>query len=120
MTTPQFPITRLRRLRYNPQIRELFAETILSVNDLAMPLFVTFGENVKQEIHSMPGQFRYSIDLLVEKCRVLWEKQIKAVLLFGIPEHKDETGEVACRDSGIVQQAIKAIKRQNSGNADYR
>ncbi|MEZ5105985.1 MAG: porphobilinogen synthase [Draconibacterium sp.] len=112
MTSTQFPITRLRRLRYNPQIRELFAETKLSLNDLAMPLFVTFGTNVKQEISSMPGQYRFSIDLLVEKCKVLWEKQIKAVLLFGIPEHKDETGDVACHNSGIIQQAIVALKKE--------
>lgn len=99
-------------MRYNAQIRELFAETQLSVNDLAMPLFVTFGENVKQEIHSMPGQFRFSVDLLVEKCKTLWEKNIKAILLFGIPEQKDETGDVACHDHGIIQQAIKAIKKE--------
>lgn len=112
MSSPQFPITRLRRMRYNSQVRELFAETQLSVNDLAMPLFVTFGKNVKQEIHSMPGQYRFSVDLLVEKCKVLWEKKIKAVLLFGIPEQKDETGDVACHDHSIVQQAIKAIKKE--------
>lgn len=112
MTSPQFPITRLRRMRYNPQVRELFAETQLSVNDLAMPLFVTYGVNVKQEIQSMPGQYRFSVDLLVEKCKVLWAKKIKAVLLFGIPEQKDQTGDIATHDHSIVQQAIKAIKKE--------
>ena len=99
-------------MRYNPLVRELFAETQLSVNDLAMPLFVTYGENIKQEIQSMPGQYRFSVDLLVEKCIVLREKKIKAILLFGIPEHKDETGDVACHDHSIIQMAIKAIKKE--------
>ena len=86
MIRPQFPTTRLRRLRYNSQIRELTAETTLSVNDFVMPLFVTYGTNVKQEISSMPDQYRFSVDLLIEKCKTLWEKGIKSVLLFGIPE----------------------------------
>lgn len=103
--------TRLRRMRYNPQVRELFAETSLSINDVAMPLFVTFGQEVKQEIVSMPGQYRYSIDTLKEKCKVLWDKGIKAILLFGIPEEKDETGHAACQHSSIVQQAIIALKK---------
>lgn len=115
MISSQFPETRLRRLRYNTQIRELFSETTLSVNDLAMPLFVTFGENIKHEIHSMPGQFRYSVDLLVVKCKELWAKSIKAVLLFGIPQKKDEHGHIACNNSGIVQQAIIAIKKELPG-----
>lgn len=63
----------------------------------------------------MPGQFRFSIDLLVEKCKLLWEKQVKGVLLFGIPEHKDETGEIACHYSGIIQQAIIALKKEIPG-----
>lgn len=112
MTSKTHLTTRLRRLRYNTQVRELFAETTLTVDDLSMPLFVTFGENVKDEIISMPGQYRFSIDLLVEKCKTLWAKKIRSVLLFGIPEEKDETGEVACQDSGIVQQAIIAIKKE--------
>jgi porphobilinogen synthase len=111
MNSPYQLTTRLRRMRYNPQVRELFAETSLSVNDLAMPLFVTHGENVKHEITSMPGQYRYSIDTLIEKCKILWTKQIKAVLLFGIPEEKDETGHLACQSSSIVQQAITAVKQ---------
>jgi porphobilinogen synthase len=112
MNRPEFPATRLRRLRYNPTVRELVAETSVSVNDLVMPLFVTFGENVKQEISSMPGQYRFSVDLLVEKCKQLWQKNIKAVLLFGIPEEKDEHGHVAAHNHGIVQQALLAIKKE--------
>ena len=112
MNRPQFPTTRLRRLRYNATLRELVAENSVSLNDLIMPLFVTFGEGVKQEIPSMPGQYRFSVDTLVEKCKTLWEKGILSVLLFGIPEEKDETGDVACQHNSIVQQAIAALKKE--------
>ena len=112
MIRPQFPETRLRRLRYNTQVREMTAETTVSLNDLVMPLFVTFGENVKQEISSMPGQYRFSVDTLVEKCKVLFEKGVKSVLLFGIPEEKDEHGHLACTENSIVQKAIIALKEE--------
>lgn len=112
MIQPQFPVTRLRRLRYNSTIRELVSETSISTNDLVMPLFVTFGEKVKQEIASMPGQYRLSVDELVLKCKTLWQKNIKAVLLFGIPEEKDEHGLVAACEHGIVQEALRALKRE--------
>lgn len=111
MNRPSFPETRLRRLRYNAGIRELVAETTISVSDFVMPLFVTYGEKTKVEIPSMPDQFRYSVDLLVEKCRELSRKSIKAVLLFGIPETKDEEGLVGAHDHGIVQEAVRAIKK---------
>lgn len=112
MKRPQFPETRLRRLRYNTQMRELIAETTVSLNDLVMPLFVTFGENVKHEIPSMPGQYRFSVDALVEKCNVLYAKGVKSVLLFGIPEEKDEHGHLACSENSIVQKAIVALKKE--------
>lgn len=112
MIQPQFPISRLRRLRYNSTVRELISETNVTVNDLVMPLFVTFGEKVKQEIKSMPGQYRLSVDELVLKCKVLWDKKIKAVLLFGIPNEKDEHGHVGAHENGIVQKAIIAIKAE--------
>ena len=112
MLQPQFPIARLRRLRYNSTLRELVAETRISTNDLVMPLFVTFGENVKQEIPSMPGQYRFSVDELVLKCKSLWQKNIKAVLLFGIPEEKDEHGHVGASENGIVQEALRALKHE--------
>lgn len=112
MIQPQFPVTRLRRLRYNSQVRELIAETTVSLNDLVMPLFVTFGENSKQEISSMPGQYRFSVDTLVEKCMVLYSKGIKSILLFGIPEEKDEHGHLACTENSIVQKAIVALKKE--------
>ena len=112
MIRPQYPTTRLRRLRYNTQVRELIAETTVSLNDLVMPLFVTFGENIKQEISSMPGQYRFSVDMLVVKCKVLFEKGVKSVLLFGIPEEKDEHGHLACTENSIVQKAIVALKEE--------
>jgi porphobilinogen synthase len=75
-----------------------------------MPLFVCPGTKVSNPISSMPGNFQLSVDLLVEECRRLYGMGIQAVLLFGIPEHKDEHGLVACEHNGIVQQAVRAIK----------
>lgn len=105
-----FPITRLRRLRQNPVLRNLVRETILTRDDLVMPLFVCPGTNVNNPIKSMPGNSQLSVDLLVEECRRLYGLGIQSVLLFGIPEHKDEHGLVACEHNGIVQQAVRALK----------
>ncbi len=105
-----FPITRLRRLRKNPEIRNLIRETQLTAHDLVMPLFVRPGENVRNEISSMPGNYQFSVDTLTERCVELYEQGVQSVLLFGIPESKDETGDVACHDSGIVQKAVRSIK----------
>jgi len=90
----------------------MIAETSLSVNDLIMPLFVCTGKNIKREILSMPGNFQYSVDNLVQKCKSLFQKNIKAVLLFGIPATKDDDGTIATLDNSIVQQAIRAIKKE--------
>ena len=108
-----FPNTRLRRLRYNSLLRELVSETQLSVNDLIFPLFVCEGEKIKNEIPSMPGQFQFSIDNLIEKCKQVQEKGIKAILIFGVSKNKDKTGDIACSENSIVQRAIKAIKEEN-------
>ncbi len=105
-----FPITRLRRLRQTPVLRNLVRETILTRDDLVMPLFVCPGTGVNNPISSMPGNSQLSVDLLVEECRRLYGLGIQAVLLFGIPEHKDEHGLVACEHNGIVQQAVRALK----------
>ena len=105
-----FPITRLRRLRHTPVLRNLVRETILTRDDLVMPLFVCPGTGVNNPISSMPGNSQLSVDLLVEECRRLYGLGIQAVLLFGIPEHKDEHGLVACEHNGIVQQAVRALK----------
>ena len=109
-----FPVTRLRRLRSNPILRKMVTETSISRDDLIMPLFVCPGSKVKNPISSMPGNYQMSVDNIVIECKQLVDKGIKAVLLFGIPEHKDETGLVATHDDAIVQRAIKAIKKEIS------
>ena len=106
-----FPTTRLRRLRKTPVLRNLVRETVLTRDDLIMPLFVCPGTNVRNPIKSMPGNYQLSVDQLVEECKRLYGIGIQAVLLFGIPEHKDETGLVACEHNGIVQQATRALKK---------
>ena len=109
-----FPVIRLRRLRSNPILRKMVTETSISRDDLIMPLFVCPGSKVKNPISSMPGNYQMSVDNIVIECKQLVDKGIKAVLLFGIPEHKDETGLVATHDDAIVQRAIKAIKKEIS------
>ena len=105
-----FPITRLRRLRANEAVRRMVRETRLSVDDLIMPLFVCPGSGVKKEISSMPGNHQMSVDALVEACREVADLGIPAVILFGIPEHKDEQGSEAYDDRGIVQRAVGQVK----------
>jgi porphobilinogen synthase len=107
---PQYPVQRLRRLRYNSTIRDMIRETTLSKNDLIYPLFVVPGENFKKEVRSMPGVFQMSVDVIVEECKEVEALGIPAVILFGIPEHKDEVGSGAYDNNGIVQQAVRAIK----------
>ena len=113
-----FPNTRLRRLRYNSLLRELVSETQLSVNDLIYPLFVCDGEKIKNEIPSMPGQFQFSIDNLIKKCKQVQEKGIKAILIFGVSKNKDKTGDIACSQNSIVQSrkiiVLHAILRWKS------
>ena len=107
-----YPQTRLRRLRYNATLRQMVSETSLSANDFVQPLFVVYGENKKNSIKSMPGQFQLSVENLVAECKELAQIGVKSVLLFGIPEHKDEHGHVACQHNGIVQEGIRAIKKE--------
>ena len=107
-----FPVTRLRRLRKNPILRTMVTETTISPDDFIMPLFVCPGSGVKNPISSMPGNYQMSVDNIVEECKQLVDKGIKAVLFFGIPAKKDETGMVATSDDSIVQQAIKAVKKE--------
>ena len=104
-------IKRHRRLRYNPLVRDLVRETILTKKDLIYPLFVVPGENIKTEIKSMPGVYHFSIDNLVKECAEVAALGIPAVILFGIPSHKDEVGSEAYAADGIIQQAIRAIKQ---------
>jgi porphobilinogen synthase len=106
-----FPIHRLRRLRQNEQMRNLVAETRLSVNDFILPLFVVPGTGVKKEISSIPDNFHLSIDQLVEEAKAIRDLGIPAVLLFGVPEAKDEKASGAYSPTGIVQQAVRALKK---------
>tara|TARA_B110000879_G_scaffold822_1_gene1022 strand:+ start:3794 stop:4771 length:978 start_codon:yes stop_codon:yes gene_type:complete len=108
-----FPKTRLRRLRYNPILRDLVKETKISLDDLIYPMFVCTGKNIKNEISSMPGQFQLSIDNFISECENVISKGIKSILIFGIPENKDENGEIACQENSIVQIAIKEIRKNN-------
>lgn len=107
-----FPIVRHRRLRASRAMRNLVRETSLSVNDLIYPLFVTHGTGIKEEIPSMPGVFHYSLDRLEEELAEINSLGIQAVLLFGVPEHKDAEGTSAFAEDGIVQQATRWIKQR--------
>lgn len=109
---PGFPENRMRRLRQNETLREMIAETSLSKSDLIMPVFVRFGKNTEVPISSMPGIKQMTIDKLVPYCETLYNKGVKSVLLFGIPEEKDETGDVACQHNGIIQDATRALKEK--------
>lgn len=105
-----FPYYRPRRLRNNTMIRKMVQETRLTVEDLIYPLFVVEGEGIKKEVSSMAGVFQMSIDKIVAECIELEKVGIQAVILFGIPDHKDEMGSEAYNDEGIIQRAIRAIK----------
>lgn len=107
-----YPITRMRRLRRTPELRRLVRETSLEARNLIAPLFVVHGTGIKEEISSMPGQYRLSVDKLVEYCRLLEGLGVGGVILFGIPEHKDATGSEGYSDDGIVQRATRAIKAE--------
>ena len=107
-----FPIHRPRRLRSSELLRSAVRETRLSPTDFVYPLFVCPGEGVKREIEAMPGNYQMSLDQIVEECREVASLGIPAVILFGLPESKDPEGSGAYADDGIVQRAIRAIKRE--------
>ncbi len=106
-----FPVVRMRRLRRTGVLRQLVRETQLSPSDLVYPLFVSEAESGRTPIPSMPGVDRLSIAALVQEVSEAWEEGIRAVLLFGIPEERDETGGSALRDEGIVQRAVRELRR---------
>lgn len=106
-----YPTHRPRRLRRTEALRGLVRETTLSTRSLVYPLFVCPGSQVKDEISSMPGNFRWSVDRLVEECKAVADLGIPAVILFGIPEKKDEVGSGAYDADGIVQRAVRALKK---------
>jgi len=105
-----FPVHRPRRLRRNETIRRMVRETHLTPEDFIYPMFVTFGKGIRREISSMPGCFQLSVDEITKEAYSLYKLGIPAVLLFGIPEHKDEEGSEAYSEDGVVQNAVKAIK----------
>ncbi len=107
-----FPVHRMRRLRQHPSLRRMVRETMLTSADLIYPLFVTFGESKREPIPSMPGQYRWSIDCLVPEVVKARDLGIPAVILFGIPEHKDERGSAALEGNGVVQTAARALKTE--------
>ncbi|MDO4474611.1 MAG: porphobilinogen synthase [Eubacteriales bacterium] len=104
---------RRRRLRASEGIRALVRETNIQVSDLIYPMFIVEGENIKEEISSMPGIYHYSIDRMDEELDRIREAGIRAVLLFGIPKHKDECGSEAYNEHGVVQSAIRHMKSVN-------
>ena len=106
-----YPIDRGRRLRRNEIIRKMVRETTISLDDLIYPLFVVEGEGIKKEVSSMPNVYQMSIDNIVKESIQLETMGINSVILFGIPDHKDELGSEAYNDEGIIQRAVRAIKQ---------
>jgi porphobilinogen synthase len=107
-----FPVHRMRRLRARESLRRLVRETRLDPSQLILPLFVCPGEGVRREIAAMPGNYQLSVDELVKECAEAHRLGLGGVILFGIPESKDELASGAYAEDGIVQRAVRAIKRE--------
>lgn len=107
-----FPKTRMRRLRSSDAMRRLVRETTVSIDDLVYPLFVRYGSGVKEPIKSMAGCFHFSPDTVADEAAEVASLGIPAVLLFGLPKKKDDTGSEAWAEDGVVQRSIKAIKKR--------
>jgi len=110
-----FPVTRPRRLRMNEALRNMVGETRLAPEQFVYPMFVCPGEDVKKEISAMPGNYQWSIDLLVEEVRAVKALGIGGVMLFGLPARKDDGASGAYDEHGIVQEAVRALKREVPG-----
>ncbi|HMJ89410.1 MAG TPA: hypothetical protein VK530_06320, partial [Candidatus Acidoferrum sp.] len=110
--TGQFPAYRPRRLRQSPALRRLVAETRLSADQLVLPLFAVPGKKIRKAIGAMPGVFQLSLDELVKEAAAAQEVGVNAVLLFGIPESKDARASGAYAQNGIVQRAVRELKKQ--------
>ncbi len=110
----QFPITRMRRLRKNPQIRDILTETRISPQDFIYPMFIkeTLKDGQKEHIDTMPGQYRFSLHDAIDEAKELEELGLSSVLLFGMPASKDNLGSSAYDDDGIVQKAVYGIKEE--------
>jgi porphobilinogen synthase len=105
-----FPVSRPRRLRRTGALRDLVRETTLDPGDFIYPLFVRHGQGIRHEIASMPGNYHLSVDMLVEEAGAAWEDGVRAVILFGLPERKDEIGSEAWDDEAAVQTAVRRLK----------
>src|SRR6266516_5098336 len=107
-----FPVTRLRRLRRTPELRNMVCETRLTPDAFVYPMFVCPGEGVRKEVRSMPGVFNLSVDEAVKEAQQAHALGVPAVILFGLPEKKDEVATGAWEKNGIVQRAARAIKTE--------
>jgi porphobilinogen synthase len=105
-----FPLNRMRRLRQTERFRSMVGETRLNVESMIYPIFVCSGENIRQEIASMPGQYNLSVDQAVEVARETEKAGVGGLLVFGLPETKDDVGSGAYAEDGIVQRAFRAIR----------
>ncbi|MGD0844654.1 MAG: porphobilinogen synthase [Geobacteraceae bacterium] len=112
-----FPQFRARRIRGNEVLRNMVRETSLSVNDLIYPMFSATGRGIRKEVSSMPGIYQQSIEHIVEEAQAAHEHGVPAVLLFGIPEKKDAVGSGAYAKDGIIQETIRALKKEAPGLA---
>jgi len=110
-----FPQERPRRMRRTEALRSLVRETVLAPDDLVWPLFAVPGKKVRNAVRSMPGVFQLSVDELVAEAQAGYEAGVRSVILFGVPEHKDELGTGAYDDDGIIPRAIRALKEQVPG-----
>ena len=110
----QFPTRRMRRLRKTSQIRKILRETVLNSEDFIYPLFIKeeLEEGAGEPIDTMPGQYRYSLEDAVDEAKRLEKIGLQSVLLFGMPEEKDEMGTAAYADDGIVQQTVRRLKAE--------
>ncbi len=117
-----FPATRLRRLRRTDAIRAMVRETQLDASHLIAPLFVRHGQELREPIPSMPGQFHLSIDRLIGECRELQASGVPGVILFGLPDRKDEAASEAYAEDGVIQLALTraAASRARPGADDRR
>ncbi|MBD3868503.1 MAG: porphobilinogen synthase [Acidobacteria bacterium] len=110
-----FPTNRPRRLRRTGVLRDMVRETRLDKSDLIYPLFVRHGKGIKNEITSMPGNYQFSVDTVVDEVGQAWEEGVRSVILFGLPEEKDEIGSEAFDDEAAVQMAVRALKEHYPG-----
>jgi porphobilinogen synthase len=108
-------IIRPRRLRRTPTIREMIRETSLSVKDFIAPLFVKYGQDIKDPIFAMPGQYQFSVDTIVKEAEELWALGIPSIILFGLPDKKDAKGSRSWAEDGVVQQAVSGVKDRLPG-----